>query len=135
VRHTEIPSQPYASNVSIGQWLYYGYEQSSPTIYNYSESQNFTVLWIETGTPLFDYQGGLTFNGNNPVFADRPQIQAISCAPIFETANAEITVSIPDGQVQDYKIIDKPRNATEAFNTPFIPVTEGDGYTINTTVR
>jgi hypothetical protein len=136
VRHAKIPSQPYASKVFIGQWLYYGYEITTPpSTYNYSESQNFTVLWIETGAPLFDYQDGEKYNGNNPVFADRPQTQAINCAPIFETANAEITVNIQDGQVQEYQIIDNPRIATKAFNTAFVPVTAGNGYTINTTVR
>jgi hypothetical protein len=141
IRKAIFPSQPPATNLSIGQWLYSGFDSDANTVYDSDLSQNFTILWVEAGAPLTYYGLGQQFGESftagrvHTVFSQRPRVQAINCAPVFEKASAEVTVSVENGQVQKYKILDEPQNATEAWGTKFVGMTSGNGSTINTTAR
>jgi hypothetical protein len=49
----------------------------------------------------------------------QPQVQAIQCSPSFEKANASITVSVNDGTILEYEILDTPRPMPEAWLDDF----------------
>jgi hypothetical protein len=110
--------------VSIGQWLLPGYTQLSQdtpadgrtnTKYDPSSSSNFTVLWINADYPQ---QYARNYLKNVSIFSEI-HVQALDCRPVFESAHARITVSINDGKVQHYNLLDKPKNATEAWSDAF----------------
>jgi len=42
------------------------------------------------------------------VWKDIPKVTALNCTPVFETANAKVTVDLATGTVQNYTILDIP---------------------------
>ncbi|EXJ68749.1 uncharacterized protein A1O5_08543 [Cladophialophora psammophila CBS 110553] len=119
--------EPGPTSISIGQWLPYGFNHSARTTYNCQAPRNFTVLWINASTPrlYWDNSGGIPNPGYvwervpRIIFADRPQVTAVNCLPIFETATARITVAVSDGRVEDCEILNTPQNASVAWNSAF----------------
>jgi len=74
-----------------------------------------TAKWI-TGRPLNG-----TFKTNNRsiprplwIWSEEPKVAAINCTPIYEQANASVSVELQTGSVQDYKILDQPQIVTSA---------------------
>jgi hypothetical protein len=104
-------------NVAIGQWLPYGY--GAGDFADQTLSKNMTVLWIVADYPgtYFDISGTSHY-----IFAKRPRVAALNCMSILEKANASVTIAVHDNSVQDFRLLDEPRNATEAwteFDTHF----------------
>lgn len=65
------------------------------------------------------------------VWKDIPKVTALNCTPVYETANASVTVDVSTGIVQNYTIIDTPkldRNAL-AYNYIEVNVSTGVPYT------
>ncbi|KAF2799724.1 hypothetical protein K505DRAFT_356316 [Melanomma pulvis-pyrius CBS 109.77] len=76
-------------------------------------NSNFTVLWINASFPR--WYADISTGPSRLIFPDKPQVAALNCMTILETVNASVTVSINDGSVQAYKLLDQPKNATEAW--------------------
>ncbi len=113
VGFTKASGETSPQNVSIGEWLFPGnedLEDSKPP-----PNPGITVLWINGGYPQEFYD---TYDDVSYIFAVPPEIQALSCVPVFESANARITVNI-DGSVQHYELLEPPRNATGAWSDYF----------------
>ena len=106
---TSFANQSTPSRVSIGQWLPYGYGTEESLYIN----SNFTVLWINASFPR--WYDDISTGPSRLIFSDKPQVAALNCMTILEAANASVTVSVNDGSVQEYKLLDQPRNATEAW--------------------
>lgn len=101
------PEQTVSGNetINIEQWLPYGYGSSGDEWENDASSQNFTVVWLNSGYPQAykDNTGDYHF-----IFANMPKVQALNCMPIFEKANVSITVNVADGTVESYQLLDTP---------------------------
>jgi hypothetical protein len=113
---TEPSNGVTPDKVSIGQWSdterSLGY-QNNPL--NGSQA-NFTIFWTYADYPqTFIDSGGQT----KYIFETEPQIQALNCLPVFEKANARITVGAKDSRVVHYTLLDSPQNATEAWDDTF----------------
>lgn len=74
---------------------------------------NFTVKWIVG--KAYEQQIVEKNHDSHFVWQDQPSIAALNCQPVIETANASVTVELATGAVQDYSILDTPRNATNAW--------------------
>ncbi|KAI0843591.1 hypothetical protein F5Y06DRAFT_7055 [Hypoxylon sp. FL0890] len=86
---------------------------------------NFTVKWIR-GRPVEGYrekyppESGNT--GSGPprlMWAEKPQMAALNCMPIIETANASVTVSTDDSHVIDFNLIGEPQSDPYAWSDDF----------------
>ncbi|KAI0165245.1 hypothetical protein GGR52DRAFT_101832 [Hypoxylon sp. FL1284] len=106
---------------------------------------NFTVKWIR-GRPVEGYKAAGEWISDDArthmIWAEKPQMTAMNCMPIIETANASVTVSSADHRVLDFSILDEPRPDEYAWTNDFaIYQTEEamesgsiDYYTANLTV-
>ncbi|KUI61541.1 hypothetical protein VP1G_08710 [Cytospora mali] len=104
------------------------------------------VKWI-VGKPL----EGLYFDSNSTttdttyahwIWAEKPQMQGITCSPMIEQANASVTVDLSSGTVRNYTITSEPQDAKGAWTDnnvardPYTPVPENEtmsGWAYNTT--
>ncbi|KAJ2998606.1 hypothetical protein NUW58_g264 [Xylaria curta] len=92
---------------------------------------NFTVKWIR-GRPLEGIMGA----GEQPndiekhlIWVEQPQMVALNCQPIIETANSQVTVDVDTGRVISYEILEVPRVDREAWNHPWVVHRHGfDSY-------
>ena len=102
----------------IGYWSVNN-DESYPSV-------NFTVKWI-VGKPF----GGLVstlsnvsvglFDGNALfVWSEPPQMTALNCRPIFETATADVTVGLANSEVQGYSLTSEAANSTAAWSDPWL---------------
>jgi hypothetical protein len=90
---------------AIGNWLYQG-----NNLLEYPGSGvGFTIFWVYVDYPTI----------SPTIFSEQPETQAVACTPIFEMANAEITVDVESGNIQHYRLLDAPTNATGAWDDPF----------------
>ncbi|KAK5800176.1 hypothetical protein VI817_002388 [Penicillium citrinum] len=55
------------------------------------------------------------------VFTSPPSASFLTCRPLVESANAEITVNPETGVVQSFNITDEPRERENAFSDNFLP--------------
>ncbi|KAL0262330.1 hypothetical protein SLS55_003776 [Diplodia seriata] len=77
--------------------------------------RNFTTKWIY-GNLRDGYNMSTKYRGSGSVsdspqhmlYMERPSIQALQCAPIIESATAEVTVDQSNGKVQSFTILDEP---------------------------
>ncbi|PSN62798.1 hypothetical protein BS50DRAFT_624589 [Corynespora cassiicola Philippines] len=108
------------TTVSIGQWLHYNYssirDRGEP-LYDPEYPKNFTVLWANASYPyLYRGNGRGSFSDPNPpprlIFAEKPQVQALNCLPIFETSEMEIVVDANEEKIQKYTV-SRPINPME----------------------
>ncbi|KAI1412285.1 hypothetical protein F5Y13DRAFT_163244 [Hypoxylon sp. FL1857] len=86
---------------------------------------NFTVKWIR-GRPVEGYSEKYSseseHTGSGPhrlMFAEKPQMAALNCMPIIETANASVTVSTDDSHVISFDLIDEPQSDPYAWSDDF----------------
>lgn len=105
--------------VAIGYW--------TPLLAGYTASR-FISKWI-VGHPLDGLyndssysgeQGPTVIIGRHWIWKEKPKMQAISCVPILEQANASVTVDLRTGLVQNYTILDHPTNATSAWSDSYM---------------
>jgi hypothetical protein len=108
-------AQPAA--VTIGQWLHFNYSSLSKLgspLYNPENSENFTVLWTNSSYP-YRYDGYNPWIPHNTmekfeepprlIFSERPQVQALTCRPIFETVKARITIDAATTRLEHYELL------------------------------
>lgn len=75
---------------------------------------NLTVKWIH-GTPFdsayqyTNYNASQSYPYPNLLWTQVPEIAALNCMPVMETANASVSLSHPSGRVHAYKILDTPQ--------------------------
>ena len=97
------------------------------------------VKWI-TGRP-FGTQFRSSTNQLHWVWKEVPQITALKCNPIYETANARVKVDIHSGIVQDYDIMDAPLPDPSAWShkyqdlnvstdVPYTSTPSGSGFQV-----
>ncbi|KAI0388910.1 hypothetical protein F5Y17DRAFT_451155 [Xylariaceae sp. FL0594] len=81
---------------------------------------NFTVKWIH-GKPIEGYCYAQEDRGCVPrlLWEEKPRMAALNCMPVMETANASVTVSIPDGRVVDFTLRDEPQPDEHAWSDNF----------------
>ncbi|RWA07716.1 hypothetical protein EKO27_g7380 [Xylaria grammica] len=90
-------------------------------------SNNFTVKWIH-GYPVEGYQVLDPYNLGyyaHLMWADEPQMAALNCMPVVETANASVTVDAEDGRIIEFDILDIPRLDEFAWIENFVPHQRG----------
>lgn len=68
------------------------------------------------------------------VWKDVPKVTAMNCTPIFETANASITVDVSTGIVQNYTIDDTPRLDPNAWAYNYVELNVSKGVQYNATM-
>jgi hypothetical protein len=73
-------------------------------------------------------QGPSVVVGNHWIWAEQPRLQAITCVPKFEQANASVTVDLRTGAVQNYTILDRPVNASGAFTDNYLSHSRSKDY-------
>ena len=100
---------------------------------------NFTVKWIR-GSQMQEYfQVNDSFT-THLMFSEPPEMTALNCEPVIETASASITVDHATGRVQSFNITDEPKPDPNAWSHPFRTWTNSDkspneGLYINITTR
>ena len=119
-------SQP--ATVAIGQWLHFNYSsdrtQGDP-LYNAGTSQNFTVLWTNSSYPYLyeddreDMYSGMFDAPPRLIFAEKPQVQALECQPLFETSKARIVVNADNGNIYDIQHLEDVHPAATAWSNRF----------------
>lgn len=121
VRMVELPwtgSSPKV--VTIGQWLHSNYsslhDRGDP-LYKPTNSRNFTVLWIQANYPI--PANNSRDLSSRRIWAQRPQIQALNCRPLFETSKFRIVVNAETNQVRHYSVLEPVREATSAWTDGF----------------
>jgi hypothetical protein len=57
--------------------------------------------------------------GNSLIWFDPPEMTALNCQPIIETANSRVTVDITNGRVVSYEILEAPHVDDEAWTSPY----------------
>jgi len=108
--------------VVVGYWspvdLSRRFRQFEPGPYN------FTAKWIYGQARNNYFQFGDSYRDRvtpRLVFHEVPSMQALTCLPIIETAEADVTVDADSGRVLSYKINDKAiKLADSAWNDPFV---------------
>ncbi|KUJ17961.1 uncharacterized protein LY89DRAFT_781079 [Mollisia scopiformis] len=65
---------------------------------------------------------------------DVPKVTALNCTPVFETANASITVDVSTGIVQNYTINDTPRLDPNAWAYNYVQLNVSKGVPYNATM-
>ncbi|TID13390.1 hypothetical protein E6O75_ATG11306 [Venturia nashicola] len=113
---------------AIGYW--------TPLLAGYVTS-GFVSKWI-VGHPLdglyrdssyTDGRGPSIAIGKHWIWKDKPKMQAISCTPVLEQANASATVDLSTGMVLNYTIQDRPINATGAWSDNYLLRKRSPDYT------
>ncbi|KAF1959391.1 hypothetical protein CC80DRAFT_585878 [Byssothecium circinans] len=114
------PDESQPSTVAIGQWLHFNYssDDHDHQIYSPSAPQNFTVLWINASYP-YVYETSKTEVSQRFIFADRPQVQALNCRPIFETSKARIIVNAGNGHIEDFRLLEPAKPFEDAWSERF----------------
>lgn len=79
------------------------------------------------------------------MFHTAPEIQALNCRPIIESAEAQVTVEYPSGVIADFDIVGTPQAVEEPWSDPFVVRSEagntegifgvGPNQTYNITTR
>lgn len=115
-------------SASIGYWSP-NIQCDSLYIYPYISDtwpNNFTIKWIH-GRPVEGYRRNTTrplYKGNSDydlrlIWAEQPQIAAMSCLPTIESANASVTVEASSGRVISVRILDEPHPDAAAWSDNF----------------
>jgi hypothetical protein len=100
------------SSFYLGNWIKNITYSSNTT----NEPQNnFTIVWFNSTAPLAYYGKGTDAPALYWIFPEIPQVNALNCNPIFEKANAKVTVNVADGSIQEYELLDSPEPAPEAW--------------------
>lgn len=69
-------------------------------------SQGIVVKWVTGyafGNPFLDAN-----NAPHWVWEDKPQLTALNCTPVFETANADVGVDVATGIVKEFSLLSDP---------------------------
>lgn len=117
-------------DAAIGYWSDLDYSARKFT-------SSMTVLWI-VGQPLNG-----TFRSTNEsispdrensvdrlwVWPEQPKLSFLNCTPIFERADANLTVALDTGMVQNYSILSEPEPITSAWSDPYLPRNTSVDYT------
>lgn len=78
-------------------------------------SGNFTVKWMQGIGGVAEDEYGPEF-----FFSQPPQLQALNCMPVIETAHAQITVDSQSGIVLSYTLITDPEPEAAAWSESFV---------------
>jgi hypothetical protein len=144
-----------ADRAAIGYWsTNFKDDNGDPDDWTFDEAsgKNFTVKWI-VGKPRQQQASPLTYtlggSDSTPqlyyVWEEPPQMTALNCLPIFETAEASVTVDLATSAVQSYSLATKPINAPAAWSDnwlqhnrsielPPLPGGTGSDPTVNVTI-
>lgn len=88
-----------------------------------SKTANFTIKWI-LGTPAANH---VKFNyssrphGYHYIWTEQPRMTATDCTPVFEKANASVTVEPSTGAVLDFAILGMPQRDAAATSDNYTP--------------
>lgn len=98
---------------------------------------NFTVKWIvghpyEQLAEISEDAGPSIYGGPYLVWRDLPQMTALNCIPVFETADAQVTLDGAGSTVQEYRLTSTPDNSAAAWSDDwlyheFLPKYDGNG--------
>ncbi|KAG9244511.1 hypothetical protein BJ878DRAFT_550247 [Calycina marina] len=88
------------------------------------------VKWI-TGD-VFGAQFRDSSNQTHLVWKTVPEVVALKCNPIYETANVKVEVDISTGTVKDYKILDTPLPDPNAWSHMYQGLNVSDGLLYTT---
>ncbi|KAJ3574639.1 hypothetical protein NPX13_g4295 [Xylaria arbuscula] len=122
------------SQASIGYW--------SPNLVNpqtyypaISESwpANFTVKWIRGRAVEANLLKSRGAEEVRLIWTERPQITALNCMPVIETANASVTVDATNGRVLDFRLSSEPQGDEFAWTDDFLAYRTPDGYSYTET--
>ncbi|KAJ4333904.1 hypothetical protein N0V87_007274 [Didymella glomerata] len=80
-------------------------------------TRDFTAKWVR-GKAGFREVGDFAQNPRM-VFREPPAIQVLNCVPVFETADAEVTVEPSTGAVQEFDILGDPAPDAVAWSDNF----------------
>lgn len=80
---------------------------------------NFTVKWIHGTAQEGFVMANASSEARRLLWHEPPQLTAIDCRPIIETANARVTVDIASSRVQNYTITSDPVPDTNAWTDLF----------------
>ncbi|KAH7399809.1 hypothetical protein BKA64DRAFT_722635 [Cadophora sp. MPI-SDFR-AT-0126] len=114
------------NEASIGYW-------SSAADY---PSTSVVVKWIKgfpysrqfnSSTSSRQRVGDGSASGSHWTWKDIPEVTALNCTPIFETANATVTVDTTTQVVQNYTILDKPQVDSNAFAYNYVQLNVSKG--------
>jgi hypothetical protein len=152
-------SEETKNEVNIGYWSINSPEpwRGGSGHFNGSWPLNITVKWIhgEGASWPSNYTYGDIYGDGYRNFASElktglmfhtvPDIQAVNCRPIIESAEASVTVDYLSGVVADFDILSTPRAVGEPWSDPFAIRSEagntrsmsgvGDNQTYNITTR
>ena len=81
-------------------------------------TKDFTAKWIR-GKAGFREVGDFAQNPRM-VFKEPPALQVLHCIPVFETADAEVTVEPSTGAVQEFDILEDPTPDAVAWSDNFL---------------
>lgn len=116
-----VSSDNQIHSASIGYWSP-NIRCDSLYVYPYIAEtwpSNFTIKWIR-GKPIEGYRRNTTLSNDiGLIWAEPPQMTAMSCRPIIEKANTSVTVEAPSGRVIDLRILDEPQPDTAAWSDNF----------------
>ncbi|KAI1745585.1 hypothetical protein F4680DRAFT_455708 [Xylaria scruposa] len=106
----------WSPNLSDGQSYYPAISKSWPA--------NFTVKWIRghAEEATLSYTDGTDLKEdkrNRLIWTEPPQITALNCMPIIETADASVTVDAANGRVIDFKLLGQPQKDDFAWTDDF----------------
>jgi hypothetical protein len=92
------------------------------------------VKWV-TGHPFSDqFNDSTSLTGGNGynshvhwIWKDVPKVTALNCTPIFESANANVTVDLASGVVQEHKILDTLVKDSSAWKCNYVGLNVSSG--------
>ncbi|KAI0437070.1 hypothetical protein F4803DRAFT_540245 [Xylaria telfairii] len=109
---------------SIGYWSPNLQDGSYPAISNVWPA-NFTVKWIrgraiEASLSRLNGEGVPEDERVRLIWTERPQMAALNCMPIIETAIASVIVDATNGRVIDFKLLSQPQKDEFAWTDDFL---------------
>ncbi|KAI1174675.1 hypothetical protein F4777DRAFT_553044 [Nemania sp. FL0916] len=120
----ENKTSEFIGVASIGYWSPNWPPNSSrsyPQI-SYAWPNNFTIKWIH-GRPterILEAERPSIEAVKRLIWVEPPQMMALNCQPMIETANTQVTLDYDSKRVLSYKILDIPRAYEQAWDSPWI---------------
>ncbi|KAE8151048.1 hypothetical protein BDV25DRAFT_153274 [Aspergillus avenaceus] len=103
--------------VAVGYWSPNG----NPVVWNpRTWERNFTTKWIYGHAQSAASHPDGIVSEQHLIFTEIPSITAINCAPLIESANAQVTVDPTNGDIRSFDILDDPQEVDNAFTDNFL---------------
>ncbi|KAI0205212.1 hypothetical protein F4808DRAFT_473290 [Astrocystis sublimbata] len=113
---------PSAGMASIGYWS--PNTEPGKTYPDFAKTwpANFTIKWIR-GRPIEGILRAGQWPGETAkhlLFVEPPQMTALNCQPIIESANSQVTVDSNTGRVISYSILEMPQPYDDAWSSAWV---------------